>query len=56
MSWLIKGLAWLLLWVLLAFAATWSRSAGLNPYWPVICVAFAGFALFRSYKAFAEVW
>ena len=56
MAWLIKALAWLVLGVLLALAAIWSWSAGLNPYWPVIFVAFAGFSLFRSYKAFVEVW
>jgi len=56
MAWLIKGLAWLVLGVLLALAAIWSWSAGLNPYWPVIFVVFAGFSLFRSYKAFVEVW
>src|SRR5215218_3539520 len=56
MAWLIKGLAWLVLGVLLALAAIWSWSAGLNLYWPVIFVVFAGFSLFRSYKAFVEVW
>ena len=56
MAWLIKALAWLVLGVLLALAAIWSWSAGLNPYWPVIFVAFAGFSLFRSFKAFVEVW
>jgi hypothetical protein len=54
--WLIKALAWLLAAVILALVAVWTWSAGLNPYWPVICVAFAGFFLFRSYKAFVEVW
>jgi hypothetical protein len=42
--------------VLLVLGAIWSWSAGLNPYWPVISVVFAGFSLFRSYKAFVEVW
>ena len=55
-AWLIKGLAWLLAGVILALVAVWTWSAGLNPYWPVICVAFAGFSLYRSYKAFVEVW
>jgi Arrestin (or S-antigen), C-terminal domain len=55
-AWLIKGLAWLLMAVILALVAVWTWSAGLNPYWPVICVAFAGFSFYRSYKAFVEVW
>jgi hypothetical protein len=55
-AWLIKGLAWLLAAIILALVAVWTWSAGLNPYWPVICVAFAGFSLYRSYKAFVEVW
>jgi Arrestin (or S-antigen), C-terminal domain len=56
MGWTIKGLVWLLSGVILALAAVWAWSAGLNPYWPVILVAFAGFSLYRSYKAFVEVW
>jgi hypothetical protein len=56
MAWWLKGLAWLLLGVFLAVAAVWSWSAGLNPYWPVMCVIFAGFSLYRCYKAFVEVW
>src|SRR5215210_8152202 len=56
MTWFTKAMAWLLLGVVLALAAIWSWSAGLNPYWPVIFVAFAGFSLYRSYKAFVEVW
>jgi hypothetical protein len=56
MTWLIKGLVWLLLGVLLALGAVWSVYAGLNPYWPVMGVVFVGFSLFRSYKAFVEVW
>lgn len=56
MSWMIKALAWLLSGVLLVFAAIWSLYAGLNPYWPVMFVVFAGFSLFRSFKAFVEVW
>ena len=56
MSWLIKALAWLLLGVLLALAAVWSLYAGLNPYWPIMCVVFAGFSLYKSFKAFIEVW
>ena len=45
MGWTIKGLAWLLSGVILALAAIWAWSAGANPYWPVIFVAFAGFSL-----------
>ena len=56
MTWFMKAMAWLLLGVVLALGAIWSWSAGLNPYWPVIFVAFAGYSLFRSYKAFMEVW
>jgi Arrestin (or S-antigen), C-terminal domain len=56
MAWWHKGLAWLLFGILLALAAIWSWSAGLNPYWPIMCVIFVGFSLYRSYKAFVEVW
>ena len=56
MSRSIKALAWLLSGVILVLVAIWTWSAGLNPYWPVIAVVAAGFSLYRSYKAFVEVW
>ncbi len=56
MTWLTKGLVWLLSGVLVAIAAVWSWYAGINPYWGIMGLVFVGFALYRSYKAFVEVW
>jgi hypothetical protein len=56
MAWWIKGLAWLLAGVLLAFVTIWSWRAEVSLFWPFLCVIFAGVFLSRSYKAFVEVW
>jgi hypothetical protein len=57
MTWFMKAMAWLLLGVvLLALAAIWVWYWGINMGWPVVLVVLAGYSLYRSYKAFVEVW
>ena len=58
MAWLIKGLAWLLLGVLLALVAIWwSWNTGLlGLFWLFVGVLVAGLSLHRSIKAFVEYW
>jgi hypothetical protein len=57
MAWLIKGLAWLLLGVLLALVAIWwSWNTGLGLFWPFVGLLVAGISLYRSIKAFVEYW
>src|SRR3712207_2282882 len=58
MSWLIKGLTWLLLGVLLALVAIWwSWNTGLlGLFWLFVGVLVAGISLHRSIKAFVEYW
>ncbi len=56
MTWLTKGLVWLLVGVVLTIASVWSWFAGINPYWGIMGLVFVGFTLHRSYKAFVEVW
>jgi hypothetical protein len=56
MTWLTKGLIWLMSGVLVAIASVGSWYAGINPYWGIMGLVFVGFSLYRSYKAFIEVW
>jgi hypothetical protein len=56
-AWLIKGLAWLLLGVLLALVAIWwSWNTGPGLFWPFVGLLVAGISLHRSTKAFVEHW
>ncbi len=60
MGWLIKGLAWLLLGVLALTAIWWIWNTELGLLETCLLIVWvlvwAGFFLYKSFKAFAEVW